>query len=103
MEKMKLNLNIEDVKPKYTPYQKRKWTTSLKNYIMKMYLKFGNKTGNFYCGYMNICKFCSEPSFSSCVKIVKKVLANKNIDVDYNNYDDKYYDSLICFVEKSLE
>lgn len=83
-------LTLFDIKPNYTEYQKRKWTTKYKEYCNEIYEERGSYSGEYCCGYHWCCdkcecKLCN--GCADCVHTIKQIAKEYGIAIDYNDYD----------------
>lgn len=98
MKKQQQQLFDTEPYENYTTKDKAKWGIKFREYCEDKYNKECEKTGIFTCGNMEICCLCKQSYGNGCVDCVvtiRKILNNNNIDINFKNYDEKYFEELI--------
>ena len=69
-------------------YQKQKWRNKLQKYCDIQSQEVGHTTGYCVCGYMNYCDYCrGSGKPNACVKAICELAKEKNIKIDYNDFN----------------
>lgn len=71
---------------------RKRWRESLQKYCDKKSQEEGPYTGYCVCGYMNYCDLCKgSGETNACVKAILELCRNKNIQIDYSNFNFKQF------------
>lgn len=93
---------IEKSKDYVEPNIKRKWSKAFREWCSNKYHNEGHLTGIFCCGNMKICDECNQKYLmdcKDCVETIKQILKDKNIKIDYNDFD---FEKILERVEKGV-
>lgn len=74
--------------------QKRKWQNAFQKWSNKKSIDADTEHYG-KCGYGSICDFCSDNSYGRpCVRALNEMLKETNIQIDYNNISDEYFEMI---------
>ena len=69
---------------------KRNWENAFQRWSNYMWLGEGSINGYGCCGYGSMCDWCEDNSYGRpCVRALNAMCREKNISIDYENYDFK--------------
>lgn len=69
---------------------KRRWENAFQKWSDKNGMDLNNTTSYGCCGYGSMCDWCDDNSYGRpCVRALNKMCREKNLMINYSNYDFK--------------
>lgn len=95
-----INLFGEEIIPPeeyFTNQQRNEWYDKFVEWANQEYNKYSEHNGRFCCGYEWCCDSCEQEEMDGCKDCINTIIAilkEKNIDIDYLDFDFEKWEKL---------